>query len=303
MGAMGYRETQPVVQSAKLRAQGVDLPDCLPGSAWVLQASPFARKHVNSKRDTPLLDGVAVPAGLRERAKLRRRHLIKEAARAVFYERGYESATTREIAQRAEVSLGTLFAYAPTKAELLLMIVNDDLAEQRVHNFEQAPTEEPLMQALLGFNLKNFTYWARHPDVARQARREISSVLTMGKPAGAEAIRFAANKQRLQAGLGDLVERKRKAGSIKTSAEIKVIVDMWWCISNQQIHTWLADEKPSVLKGMREIHRLYLLMLDGLQAESWEKEVPRSILAPPRKRAARQAPPRPAPGEDGAARR
>lgn len=238
---------------------------------------------MKSKNDTPPIDGTPAPIGLRERSKLRRRNWIKEAARAVFYERGYEAATTREIAERAEVSLGTLFAYAPTKAELLLMIVNDDLATERGSDFKEGQTEVPLMEILMNFSLKNFTYWAKHPDVARQARREITGVLMMGKPAGPEAIRFAANKQRLQAGLAELVERKREAGSIRTKADIKVIIDMWWCIYNQQVHTWLADEKPSVRKGMQEIHSLYLLMMESLVAEDWEKQAPASMLAAPRK--------------------
>jgi AcrR family transcriptional regulator len=238
---------------------------------------------VKSKSDTSLPDGAAAPVGLRERGKQRRRNWIKEAARAVFYERGYEAATTREIAERAEVSLGTLFAYAPTKAELLLMIVNDDLATERGNDFEDATPDASLMESLMVFGLKNFTYWAKHPDLAREARREITGVLMMGKSAGPEAIRFAANKQRLQAGLAGLVERKRKAGSIKTTADIKVIVDMWWCIYNQQLHTWLASEKPSVSVGMQEIHGLYLLMMEAFMVQEWEKEVPGSILAPPRK--------------------
>jgi AcrR family transcriptional regulator len=231
-----------------------------------------------------LIDEVPARTGLRERGKQRRRSWIKEAARAVFYERGYEAATTREIAERAEVSLGTLFAYAPTKAELLLMIVNDDLASERGNDFEDSPTEVPLMETLMRFSLRNFTYWAKHPDVARQARREITGVLMMGKPAGPEAIRFAANKQRLQAGMAALVERKRKAGSIKTTADIKVIAEMWWCIYNQQIHTWLANEKPSVRTGMQEIHRLYLLMMEAFMVDDWEKDVPSSLLAAPRKK-------------------
>lgn len=232
---------------------------------------------MNSKTDTSLIDGVAPAVGLRERGKQRRRHLIKEAARSVFYELGYQDATTREIAERAEVSLGTLFAYAPTKSELLLMIVNDDLEAERGNEFDDALTETPLIETLMRFSQKNFMYWGKHPEIARQARREISSVLSKGKVSGPEAVRFAANKNRLQASLAQLIERKRAAGSIQTKADIQVIVDMWWCICNQQIHTWLADEKPSVSKGMKEIQRLYHLMMECLIVDESEKFVPEKL--------------------------
>ncbi|WP_256735273.1 helix-turn-helix domain-containing protein, partial [Variovorax sp. dw_954] len=67
------------------------------------------------------------PVGLRARSKVDKRRRIMEAARAVFIEHGYDAATTREIAQRAEVSTGTVFVYARDKRDLLLQVVNDEL--------------------------------------------------------------------------------------------------------------------------------------------------------------------------------
>jgi len=72
--------------------------------------------------------GTTAPgAGLRERGKLDKRRRIMEAAREVFIEHGYEQATTREIAARAGVSVGTVFVYAKDKRDLLLLIVNGEL--------------------------------------------------------------------------------------------------------------------------------------------------------------------------------
>src|SRR5882762_5109341 len=67
------------------------------------------------------------PLGLRERSKLDKLKRIKSAARELFLLRGYDEATTREIARIADVALGTLFAYAVDKRDLLYLIVNDDL--------------------------------------------------------------------------------------------------------------------------------------------------------------------------------
>src|ERR1700744_6030140 len=69
----------------------------------------------------------ATPSTLRERNKTARRNSVMAAARAVFSERGYENATTREIALRAGVAVGTVFVYARDKRDLLMTIVNDDL--------------------------------------------------------------------------------------------------------------------------------------------------------------------------------
>jgi AcrR family transcriptional regulator len=44
------------------------------------------------------------------------------AARELFAERGVSGVTTQQIADRADVAIGTLYRYAATKAELLIMV-------------------------------------------------------------------------------------------------------------------------------------------------------------------------------------
>jgi AcrR family transcriptional regulator len=57
--------------------------------------------------------------GLRERKKLRTREAIATVALELFAERGYQQTTVAEIAEAAEVSKGTLFAYFPSKEEIV----------------------------------------------------------------------------------------------------------------------------------------------------------------------------------------
>lgn len=65
-----------------------------------------------------------VPSGRRERAKADKRRRIMDAARALFAEHGVSGVTTQQIADRADVAIGTLYLYAATKAELLIMVQN-----------------------------------------------------------------------------------------------------------------------------------------------------------------------------------
>ncbi len=64
------------------------------------------------------------PLGRRERAKHDKMSRIFEAATELFLTNGYTATTTQQIADRADIAEGTLFRYAATKAELLLMVVN-----------------------------------------------------------------------------------------------------------------------------------------------------------------------------------
>ena len=57
--------------------------------------------------------------GLRERKKLRTRETIVTVALELFAERGYQQTTVAEIADAAEVSKGTVFAYFPSKEDIV----------------------------------------------------------------------------------------------------------------------------------------------------------------------------------------
>lgn len=65
-----------------------------------------------------------LPVGRRERNKQEKLARIIDAASELFTERGVDDVTTQEIAEKADIGTGTLFLYAKTKGELLLMVQN-----------------------------------------------------------------------------------------------------------------------------------------------------------------------------------
>ncbi|MCX4768060.1 TetR/AcrR family transcriptional regulator [Streptomyces sp. NBC_01275] len=74
------------------------------------------------------MGGGHTPIGRRERAKKDKRERIMTAAREQFAEHGVSGVTTQQIADRADVAIGTLYRYASTKAELLIMVQNEKFA-------------------------------------------------------------------------------------------------------------------------------------------------------------------------------
>lgn len=208
--------------------------------------------------------------GLRERGKQKRREAIKEAARAVFIERGYEVATTREIAQRAEVSLGTLFAYAPTKPELLVMIVNDDLDELTAQNLRDWAEDRPLLDMLVDFGTERYAYWAPQPQIGRYALREITAFM-LGRPdPGPESVRFRDRVPTVIEGLAKVIERKQAAGLLRSTAPAQLIADLIWGIYNTEVKFWLENDKPDLAKGVARLRDLFAIAIEGLQVERSE---------------------------------
>jgi len=64
------------------------------------------------------------PVGRRERNKQAKLERITAAASELFAEHGVDEVTTQQIAEKADIGTGTLFLYAKTKGELLLLVQN-----------------------------------------------------------------------------------------------------------------------------------------------------------------------------------
>lgn len=89
----------------------------VPGQGQVLPPAPGPSEAAAA---------TAAQMGHRERNMLQKRSRILAAAAALFDERGFDGATTQEISDRADIATGTLFRYAPTKGQLLLMVFNEE---------------------------------------------------------------------------------------------------------------------------------------------------------------------------------
>src|SRR5215467_13188173 len=63
----------------------------------------------------------------RERNKRQKQERILHAARLLFARKGFERATTREIAEAADVGAGTLFLYTGKKEDLLVSTFAEDM--------------------------------------------------------------------------------------------------------------------------------------------------------------------------------
>ena len=74
------------------------------------------------------MPGAAQPLGRRERNKQEKLERITAAASELFAAHGVDDVTTQQIAEAADIGTGTLFLYARTKGELLLLVQNTNYA-------------------------------------------------------------------------------------------------------------------------------------------------------------------------------
>ncbi len=67
------------------------------------------------------------PLTLRERKKKETRHSILSASKNVFLTKGYAQTTIDEIAEKANVGVGTVYNYFQSKADIFITIMSDEL--------------------------------------------------------------------------------------------------------------------------------------------------------------------------------
>ena len=79
-------------------------------------------------RRPDLLSGENIPPPPRQKRSLAKRAKLKDAALALFGERGYEGASIEEIARRADLAVGGFYQHYQSKRQLLLALM-DELLE------------------------------------------------------------------------------------------------------------------------------------------------------------------------------
>ncbi|TDW92273.1 MULTISPECIES: TetR/AcrR family transcriptional regulator [Kribbella] len=87
--------------------------------------------------------------GRRERNKQEKLDRITAAARELFAERGVDEVTTQEIADKADIGAGTLFLYAKTKGELLLLVQNSSYADALAEGTSAAGSIPDVLDAVM----------------------------------------------------------------------------------------------------------------------------------------------------------
>ena len=203
-----------------------------------------------------------VEGGRRERSKARRLGNIRRAARELFIEKGYDATTTRAIAKRAGVGLGTLFTYAADKRDLLFLIFNDELIKLAAQAFAQSSSASALADRLVTVFHDFYAYFARQPNLARFLLRELTFYTH-----GPEARRFQAHRDRIVAGVAAVVTRARADGIIAAAGDDMLVARAIFDIYSAEVRRWLADDRsgPNLAHGLAALHRVLQVLVDGLQ--------------------------------------
>lgn len=204
--------------------------------------------------------------GLRERNKLDKVRRIKDAASDLFVQKGFDDTTTRAIASRAGVGLGTVFVYAPTKRDLLFMIVNEDLQEVVQSAAGMVKPIGSMLDNLLRVFRAHYRYFGQRPALSRLALREM-----IFYAAGPEATKFLKTRERLIGLISEIVEFAIEQKEISPQEDPKTIAWIIFSIYQIEIRHWLSTDELDIKRGITFLRRQLVLLMNGLSPRAMQQ--------------------------------
>jgi AcrR family transcriptional regulator len=203
--------------------------------------------------------------GLRERGKSERQRRIKEAAKTVFSDLGYDAATTREIARRAHVSIGTIFVYARDKRDLLFLVINDELNPVADLARRDLPDDRLALGRLCALARPWYRYFADNLTLGRYAFREMTFYEPESENFGEQCDRYRVRMKRIENWHCEIIAQGKEHGELKFKGSAAVAGNLIYKVYLAEIRSWIHGAKPDVGQGIKSLRTKFALVLDGLR--------------------------------------
>jgi AcrR family transcriptional regulator len=198
------------------------------------------------------------PLSSRERAKRRTLASVRDAAWALFCERGYDGATAREIAARAGIAAGTIFAHATDKEELLVLVYQERAEAAFDRGIDVLTESAPVVDRLVGAFAGLFDEYALRPALAR---RFVCATLTVDGEGGENQARI---ETKILGRLVTLIEAARDEGALREDLDPAAYGRNLFALYRDTVLSWLAGPCSSdAAVGLAALRQSFALAHQG----------------------------------------
>jgi AcrR family transcriptional regulator len=193
-----------------------------------------------------------------------RRKRIVAAARALFREKGYEAASTREIAARAEVGTGTLFDYAPDKRALLMMVFYEDLDRLTIEAYDTLPRTAPVLEQLMHMFTPRYELWGADLALSRYAVRETFALLAQHDQHSESRNAFQTRRPLLYGKLVAIVEAAQQRHEIGTRYAATEMARLFIGVYLNESREWVQEDDADLSAGLQRLRTLLSISINGM---------------------------------------
>jgi AcrR family transcriptional regulator len=179
-------------------------------------------------------------AGLRERQKADRERRILEAATALFREVGYDAARIEDIAERAQVSVGTFYNYYQNKGDILLATVGMEVEEVLAAG-EAIVADPPADVAEALSRLINQYYDHSLVYLSKEMWRTAMAI-SIQQPETPFSKRYTALDARLCAQVSTLIQRLQRKGVVMAGIDTSAVGAMFFNNLNMMFTEFVRNE-------------------------------------------------------------
>ena len=210
------------------------------------------RSEVKRRSALPDASKKASPphVGRRERNKQEKLARIVAAARRLFNENGFQETTTQQIAEAADIGTGTLFLYAKSKEDLLIMVFKDEMIETSRAAFTNLPAGGALLDQLVHVFDQMVRYHERDLELTRILLREI-----MFQSSNDRADDIIELMQVVYGGITDLLVSAQKAGTLRPDQDPLLTAQVLFASYFMDLVSWLRgrETKQQFLDRLRQM--------------------------------------------------
>lgn len=188
-------------------------------------------------RKTVLVIGEEQPAQMTQPKREETRRRILEAALAVFRERGFEAATMREVAARAEMAVGAAYYYFPSKDAIVLAFYEEAQQTMRSPLEAALARSKSLEDSLRAIIQTKFDYFGQN----RPLVGALASHVDPKRPASP----FSANTAHIREQDLHFFERAVEQAKLKLPQNVATYLPrLLWMYQMGLFLFWIYDESP-----------------------------------------------------------
>jgi len=220
---------------------------------------------VSTGSNIPAPDQKKVPEqkeSRRDRNKREKLNRIISSARTLFKIKGFEETRTQDIADAADVGSGTLFLYAKSKEDLLVLVFLDEMHEVVDQAFASVPDDEPLLQQVVSVFSDISDYHDRDFATAAILIRELCFLQNTERQADIFKI-----QEKISRHLVDLIEAAISRGEIRKDVDsLSAARSLFAVYFTQQIF-WLGGY-VSISSFKRDLQKLLSMIVSGTKVQA-----------------------------------